>query len=1765
MDAPGEMENNQELAAKPDIMNDPTFDANTSTKGKGMEELDTCRICRGEGSKDEPLFYPCKCSGSIKFVHQNCLMEWLSHSQKKHCELCKTPFRFTKLYSPHMPNSVPLLVFTRQATVHAYKRLLSWWRLQLVVFVWGACLPYCMRSVWRALFWFGDGGWVTWQEMEIRSKAAAERYMEKLAATGTTPANLNQLTSKDTAASAVVSHITNTVPSIFQPISSTSTFFSGGPLLFRLGRKLARSMVLRASNETIAAAMHQISRNVTARPRLETHSSLLSNSTLLKSLTRFPHLNGILIDTFEGQIITLSIVVAFILVFLIREWVVQQQPVLAMAANAAAQEAQAEEVPEEAPEEVPVEVPVEVPGEHIPEDPLWEMEMGPNPLQADQAENSTTNAETNRERNVESRPLRMPAGPKPSLQERLRWLDDHGFPRDLLDLPEATADGDEGAELNKTHTAESEDPDLDEATRLENSVSRPESRPSMPTRETIGRAAEIRRALEESSVDVSDRPSSLNIFTDIWARAGNRPSEVLRIIDREGRNEELSWIVTAMKRVDGKLATIDPTDQGPIDHEQSTTDENTSPSDRVIDDRSATSSSSPSKLLAYRDGQLNSQTSSVLETNAILEPTPGSALSTSAELAHGSKDSMPNSGNLSFGLRDISNQQFDGPGDDTVFQKDDSESSFVVLSDESEQKVPTIESMAGNLDSNHDVQLNSSTESNHGENASANEMLANLVDQEQISTGTTNERDTVLHEANDVPSFGERDNVPDPNPPRSYTDRIIDWLWGEPSSMAIRPNSQDADDEHVVQQVEEEAPFVPMAQGRPVFEPEGQPDQNPAPAVQDADVVAAAAEAGLDANGAEAVEDAEDLEGIMELVGLHGPLFGLIQNAIFCSVIVAITVALGVWVPYMSGKVFLIFLSNPFSLLLKMPLRWASTTADLLVDLCVLGAGYSFYWTDTAVSYICHPITRFIPPIAMIHQQSILAETAYHYAESALDRLAGALVATSGSFLESDVPTFSVVAHESLIDIKSWISSSIKATFDTLQDLGNISSIEEIIERVTRIGLLLKSTTAGFADAVTAGITDLKVFSQSVSLSRILQVDLSMSPRTAPLDFSLAHWDPKDRALAILLGYTFFGLIGIAYLKISASLRGKNASGRVEGSIADALYQAGGVLKVILIITIEMIVFPLFCGLLLDAALLPLFGNATFLSRLNFGVEAPWTSLFIHWFVGTCYMFHFALFVSMCRKIMRTGVLYFIRDPDDPTFHPVRDVLERNLFTQLRKIVFSALVYGGLVMICLGGVVWGIYYAFDGVFPVHWSSNEPVLEFPVDLLFYNFLMPVALKFIRPSNALNGAYGWWFRKCARALRLSHFLFGQKMEDEEGRHVRRTWQAVFDRRMGDPAKPVTNIEQQMILENRGTEAYFLRDGRYVRAPASDQVRMPKGTHTFLEVDEYNHRIDKLADPEQGPHGSKNDQFTQIYIPPFFRLRISIFIFLIWFFAAITGVCTTVLPLVLGRRIFASIAPSHLRMNDIYAFSIGIYTLGTSIFALLLFWGGTASLRARISTSPNYETRSLFRRVQSHVYRVLRVLYVYTSFTILLPALFAMLIQTYAVIPLHTYFGTVSDRHTIHIVQDWTLGVLYIQAIGRLILWNSPTRPANALKGIVRTGWLNPNARLATRAFIFPATALMLFLLAAPLVLGRIVNELYFPGQGEATTTLVYRYCAPALLGAALLAVALWVLRGAFQAWRGRIRDEVYLIGERLHNFGESRRVGRAAAGGRLDVRA
>lgn len=60
-------------------------------------------MCHGESEPERPLYYPCKCSGSIRFVHQDCLLQWLkvkaNNISESKCELCGESYKFRKIYA----------------------------------------------------------------------------------------------------------------------------------------------------------------------------------------------------------------------------------------------------------------------------------------------------------------------------------------------------------------------------------------------------------------------------------------------------------------------------------------------------------------------------------------------------------------------------------------------------------------------------------------------------------------------------------------------------------------------------------------------------------------------------------------------------------------------------------------------------------------------------------------------------------------------------------------------------------------------------------------------------------------------------------------------------------------------------------------------------------------------------------------------------------------------------------------------------------------------------------------------------------------------------------------------------------------------------------------------------------------------------------------------------------------------------------------------------------------------------------------------------------------------------------------------------------------------------------------------------------------------------------------------------------------------------------------------------------------------------------
>ncbi|KAJ5502958.1 Zinc finger RING-CH-type [Penicillium fimorum] len=1502
---------NADQTAFPDLMNDPAYDE----REKGFDDLDTCRICHGEATEEESLFYPCKCSGSIKFVHQICLVEWLSHSQKKHCELCKTPFRFTKLYDPNMPKSLPVPLFAKQALIQCFQTLVTWLRFVLVAFVWLGWLPWSMRAIWRALFWLADGRWSANENIRNQAAQTTQDGLSQLFSNGSAGVVADSITS--TISNAAISSAT-AVPSAR---SSVLNFAAGEPLMLTLIKKMIPTLFMSAFTSTVGQDNAQ--NNVTASSTKPRYPSWLSDVKFLNSLTPYPTINNMIMDTLEGQLITLLVVVAFILLFLIREWVVQQQPMVNIAEG--------------------------------------EREAA---LQLIANANNRANDRFNE--GGRAQPEAIPA--QPEIEVNDERAEAHELDNDVLPhfAPHSPAPSSNDSEYD------------------------------LP-----GFEAELRgyngNDLENETGGYIPTDRAL-AFRDLVARTHGNHEEMLRILREEPHGDDLDWIVNAMT---GATINQDPA---------------VGPSIRPHD---------------------------------------------------------PEDPELSGGA---------------------------------------------------DVDFGGGYVDNHPPNTDTGPSTQNA------------DHDPPTRD-NDMPII----NVQvDDRPPQGFTERVFEWFWGDITPVEGNIQEQIPEDEQrIVQDPALEDPFVPLP---------NRMEQAQANAAADA-AAAAAANAGLDPNDIDAIEG-DDFEGIMDLIGMHGPIFGLFQNGVFCALLIAFTVAIGIWLPYLWGKIALVLLANPLELVIGVPITAVEVIADIALDTLIGVVGYLMYWFTFVFKIVLSPFSALLPIGEWIPRDNSVTSASLSLIDASSHRL-NKVIKAFLVFHESDIPMFSVLSHQALKLHQARLGAVFESIFATVKFI-----LHDFPLRLVTLGvpgaLSLDLDFSHLKNFIGQAKQQLTTFAKSSLFSmpgtRLMNASAAKAASaTVPVDYDLAVWDSKDRVIAIFMGYLLAFMTGLLYLRITGLLSGANRGQRIEGLLAEVLIQAGGVMKVILIIGIEMIVFPLYCGSLLDLALLPLFSNATVASRIAFTAASPLTSLFVHWFVGTCYMFHFALFVSMCRKILRSGVLYFIRDPDDPTFHPIRDVLERSITTQLRKIGFSALVYGALVIVCLGGVVWGLHFALDGVLPIHWSASAPMLEFPVDLLFYNFVLPVVIQSFKPSEGLHDLYDWWFHKCAHFLRLTNFFFPERHLEEEGYHVRKTWWGILSRSEGDWEHPVVGDDQQAAAERENRDVYFLRDGRYVRAPGSDQVRIPKGNHVFLEVTEDNERVDGKPDPADGLHGRSSDMFTKVYIPPSFRTRIAAFIFLIWLFAATTGVGITIIPLVIGRKIIGSYSSTLAPVNDVYAFSSGLCVVGA--LAYLAYYSSTAFefLREHLSTylrSPHQAAQASLGLVM----HAARLLYIVLVAIIILPSLFALLTELYILIPAHTLFGD-GESHVVHIVQDWALGVLYVQLAIKLTSWHPHSWVAAAVKSVLQDGWLKPNASLATRALVLPIILFTAAAVTLPLSFGFIVRWTIFYSHVGVQPN-IYRYAYPITLLAVLSVWMAHLLLRRVAVWRTNIRDEVYLIGERLHNFSEKR---------------
>lgn len=670
---------------------------------------------------------------------------------------------------------------------------------------------------------------------------------------------------------------------------------------------------------------------------------------------------------------------------------------------------------------------------------------------------------------------------------------------------------------------------------------------------------------------------------------------------------------------------------------------------------------------------------------------------------------------------------------------------------------------------------------------------------------------------------------------------------------------------------------------------------------------------------------------------------------------------------------------------------------------------------------------------------------------------------------------------------------------------------------------------------------------------------------------------PLDRALAVLLGYTELVFLSLIYL--SSGLDQQRAR-FVSETIVNGMRQQVMITKVGTFIFIELVIFPFLCGFLINLTTIPVFPNTTISNRLELYSVSPYSTVLITWLAGTCFMFTFAILVSTCRESLRSGVCWWIRDPSDDRFNPIREILERPAWSQVKKILASALMYGSVIALGIGSIVMSLM-AFTGCLPLRVHLDRSISSSAIDLVIYQTGLPLFIYWIQPRTQLKQSLQIISKKVAKKFRLSCFLYGEREIEEEttlevvirmpGREPilkkPRAWYSFMryfedDQQYGnsDQIESLEEIQPGTTIERRRKSA----GGSFARVPGTDSVKVVPGRKMHIPVlangtpinpaDEV--LITQQKAEARAETGREVDHYTVVYLPPFFRIRMIGYVVSMWSIGVMFGWIGIGIPLMMGRLLLDRVFMVHSREpHDVYAYAVG--SLVVAIIGRLV--------KKIIPFNRNEETEvvEVKEKIQwlKKIVRMINLIGFIIGVGMVLPILSTGLIELYILGPLKPKGLGIP---TIYLVQTWAYGAIYLSIAARLIrvVPNWVSRAQDEVMACWNRGEILEGIQIANLKIILPITIKMILAISLPTgILGPILliipeRNLKFLmrliGWGDESIKkgeciyLMLRSVYPAILSWYSHYLTSRICAKGIGKWIEKVRDEKFLEERRLKNY-------------------
>ncbi|KAL5713997.1 RING-type E3 ubiquitin transferase [Ranunculus cassubicifolius] len=614
---------------------------------------------------------------------------------------------------------------------------------------------------------------------------------------------------------------------------------------------------------------------------------------------------------------------------------------------------------------------------------------------------------------------------------------------------------------------------------------------------------------------------------------------------------------------------------------------------------------------------------------------------------------------------------------------------------------------------------------------------------------------------------------------------------------------------------------------------------------------------------------------------------------------------------------------------------------------------------------------------------------------------------------------------------------------------------------------------------------------------------------TNNLNSSVVTTSRLSDVTTLAVGYMFQFSLVLLYLGVLALIRYSRGEpltiGRLYGlaSLAEAIpslirqFLAAmrhlmTMIKVAFLLVIELGVFPLMCGWWLDVCTLRMLGR-TIPQRVEFFSIAPLASSLLHWIVGIVYMLQISIFVSLLRGVLRNGVLYFLRDPADPNYNPFRDLIDDPVHKHARRVLLSVAVYGSLIVVLVFLPVKLAMRLAPTVFPLDISVSDPFTEIPADMLLFQICIPFAVEHFKLRATIKSVLRQWFTVVGWTLSLTDFLLPRA--EDGGRQ-----------------------EDGNVDGNDG-----LRDVAIMAA--NDQNRNLHAPGHVDVSEEYDG--EEQADSDYG-----------------FILRIVILLILAWMTLLFFNAAVIVVPVSLGRAVFNTIPllpiTHGIKCNDLYAFVIGSYAI----------WAIVTGIRYCVEHVKTRRAGILLKRIWKWSAIVVKSGALLSVWILVIPVLIGLLFELLVIVPMRV---PVDESPVFLLYQDWALGLIFLKIWTRLVMLDHMTPLVDEswrtkFERVREDGFSRLRGLWVLQEIVIPIVMKLLTALCVPYVFARG----FFPvlGYPLIVNSAVYRFAWVGCLGFSTVFFCARRFHVWFTNLHNSIRDDRYLIGRRLHNFGEDK---------------